>query len=247
MNKEIINKLNVEKYEKKLVINIPADVSDFKGQSFNDVLDGDRYDMIFAFIFSLDEFVHLLETVIDKSLLNKGGVLYFAYPKRGNKKYMDSIGRDDFFKSVKMDCDGYVNNSLIKFNKLVAFNKVFTVIGFKYDRKKKSDRPPIQRVEDYVERIPEIRKHFEANQETTELFANLTPGYQREWARHVFSVKNVTTLNKRFKEMENVLKQGYKSMDAYRRRIKSEDAVIEDGISNSAQNNDNNDELRVEK
>jgi len=226
MNKEIINKLDIEKFEKKLIINMPADISDFKGLSFNEVLDGDRYNLIFSFIFSLDEFLHLFETVIEKNLLNKGGMLYFAYPKRGNKKYKENIGRDDFFKAVIMDNDGYVNNSLIKFNRLVAFNKVFTVIGYKYEpkRKNKLDQPS-QHIEDYVERIPEIKAHFEENQEALDLFVNLTPGYQREWARHVFAVKNTVTTGKRFKEMEKVLKQGYKSMDAYRRRVKSEDMI----------------------
>ena len=223
---EIVKKFDIDKYDRKLIINIPADVSDFKGLLFNDVFDGDRYNMIFAFIFSLDEFVHLLETVIEKNLLEKTGMLCFAYPKRENKKYKESIGRDDFFRAVKMDSDGYVNNSTIKFNKLLAFNKVFTVIGFKNEpkRKNKLDQPS-QRVEDYVERIPEIKKHFEENTESLDLFVNLTPGYQREWARHVFGVKNLTTTNKRLKEMENVLKQGYKSMDAYRRRIKIDEIV----------------------
>ena len=85
MSSAVVKKLDIEKFDKKLVINIPKDVSDFKGLSFNNIFDGDKYDMIFAFIFSLDEFNHLLETVIEKKLLNKNGVMYFAYPKRNNK------------------------------------------------------------------------------------------------------------------------------------------------------------------
>ena len=217
MNNEIINKFAIEKYGQKLILNMPAGISDFDGLSFSTVKDKNNYDLIFAFIFSLDEFTNLLKTVIENNLLNPNGILYFAYPKKGNKQYKEYIGRDDFFGAVRMDSDGYVDDSLVKFNKMAAFNDVFTVIGLKHEPKKKKSTQPSQCVGDYIEYIPEIRKHFEGNREILASFDQLTPGYQRDWARYVFGVKNAATTDKRFAEMEHILKLGYKSVDLYRR------------------------------
>ena len=217
MNQEIIKKFSIEKYDKKLVLNMPADISEFDGMSYRTAMDKDGYDMIFAFIFSLDGFTNLLEKVIEGNLLNPNGILYFAYPKKGNKQYKEYIGRDDFFGKVNMDSDGYVNDSPIKFNKMAAFNDVFTVIGLKHEPKRKKTTQPSQCVSDYVSRIPDIRKHFEGNREILASFDQLTPGYQRDWARYVFGVKNEATTEKRFAEMEHILKEGYKSVDLYRR------------------------------
>ncbi len=216
MNNEVIKKFGIEKYDQKLILNKPVDIDDFDGISFHTTMGKGKYDLIFAFIFSLDEFVALLETVIDKDLLNPNGILYFAYPKKGNKQFTTYIGRDDFFKWVNMGHDGYVDNSPIKFNKMAAFNDVFTVIGLKHEEKRKKPAQPSQRVVDYAERIPDVRIHFEKNKEVLAFFDKLTPGYQRDWARYVYGVKNVSTTEKRFAEMENILQQGYKSVDLFR-------------------------------
>ena len=217
MNNEIIKKFGIEKYSQKLFLNIPAGISDFDGMSFCTTLNDDKYDLIFAFIFSLKEFSDLLKTVIDNQLLNPGGVIYFAYPKKGNKQYKEYIGRDDFFKVVNMDDDAYINESHIKFNKMAALNDIFTVVGLKHEPTRKKSTQLSQCVIDYVERIPDIRKHFEKNNEVLALFDQLTPGYQRDWTRYVFSVKNPVITDKRFAEMEHILKQGFKSLDLYRR------------------------------
>ena len=212
-----IKKFSIEKFNKKLILNKPADIADFDGINTDTIINTEKYDLIFAFIFSIDEFCNLLKTVIEKELLNPNGVLYFAYPKKGNKQYKEYIGRDDFIPAVDMDKDGYVFNSPVKFNKMAAFSEVFTVIGLKHEEKRKKSMQPSQCVGDYIERIPDIRKHFEKNQEIISFFDQLTPGYQRDWARYVFGVKNIATTEKRFIEMENILKQGYKSVDLYRR------------------------------
>jgi len=220
MNNEIIKKFGIEKFQQKLILNKPADIHDFDGLSFNTAIDKGKCDLIFVFIFSMEEFVGLLERVINDHLLNPNGVLYFAYPKKGNKKYQEYIGRDDFFAKVSMDSDGYVNDSSIKFNKMAAFDDVFTVIGLKHETNRRKTSQPSQCVGDYVERIPDLRKHFENHTEILASFDHLTPGYQRDWARYVFGVKNDATTEKRLSEMENILKQGYKSVDLFKRNKK---------------------------
>lgn len=144
-------------------------------------------------------------------------MLYFAYPKKGNKRYAEYIGRDDFFSVIEMDDEGYVYDSAIKFNKMVAFGEIFTVIGLKHQEKRKSrSTQPSQCVADYVERIPDVRAHFANNQEVLDLYDRLTPGYQRDWARYIYSTKSEATTEKRFSEMEYILKQGYKTKDLFR-------------------------------
>jgi len=217
MSNETIKKLSIEKFDKKLILNKPVDINEFDGIVFDMAIKKEKYDLIFAFIFSLDEFINLVKTVIEKDLLNSDGILYFAYPKKGNKQYKEYIGRDDFFGVADMDSDGYVFNSPVKFNKMVAFNEVFTVIGLKHEAKRKKSTQPSQCVSDYVERIPDLRKHFSNNTNLLTFFDQLAPGYQRDWSRYVFGVKNAATTEKRLVEMENILKQGYKSIDLYRR------------------------------
>ncbi|WP_026626142.1 YdeI/OmpD-associated family protein [Dysgonomonas capnocytophagoides] len=220
MNSEIIKKFNIGKFDAKVILNKPVDITDFDGVSFGTTLRKGKYDMIFAFIFSLDEFAALLRKAIDNDLLNPYGMLYFAYPKKGNKQYEQFIGRDDILPAVDMDNDGYVYDSLIKFNKMAAFSDVFTVIGLKLDEKRKKSNQPSQCVADYVDRIPDVRKYFETNKDVLALFDQLTPGYQRGWVRYVYSTKSEATTEKRFAEMTSILKQGYKSIDLFRQNKK---------------------------
>ncbi len=217
--------MNFEKYTRKAILNKPDDIKEFDGLSFDEIIDKGKYDLIFAFIFSLDEFILLLKIIIQNDILNPNGVLYYAYPKKGNKQYKEFIGRDDFFDVIDMDNDGYVYDSFMKFNKMVSFNDVFTVIGLKHSEKRNKAIAPSQKIADYVERVSDIRQYFETNKDILEIFDILTPGYQCGWARYVYSTKNPATTEKRFREMQNILKQGFKSIDLYRQN-KSNDSLI---------------------
>ena len=44
-------------------------------------------------------------------------------------------------------------------------------------------------------------------------FESLTPGYQRSWARYIYSAKQETTRQKRLNETIELLLQGFKSKD----------------------------------
>ncbi len=217
MNNETIKKLKIESYNDKLILNKPADIDEFEGLTYDVKEKKERYDLVVAFVFSLKEFTAQLKTVIAKELLAPNGYLYVVYPKKGNKQYKEYIGRDDFFGAVDMDKDGYVNGSPIKFAKMAAFNEVFTVVGLKHEAvKKDKSAQASQCVADYVGRIPDLQKYFARNKEVLTLFNKLTPGYQRDWARYVYSAKTDATVVKRLEEMEDILKQGYKTKDLYR-------------------------------
>jgi hypothetical protein len=187
---------------------------------FDSRIEKPAYDLIFAFIFSLEEFSDLLRQIIADSLLRPDGYLYIAYPKKGNKRYDCYIGRDDFFEPACIDAEGFALNSRIKFNKMVAFDETFTCIGLKHiaSPAKKSSAPS-QCIADYVDRVADLRNLWnEADPEVLSLYDALTPGYQRDWARFVYSVRSEETRIKRLGEMAQALSEGYKSIDLYRRR-----------------------------
>ena len=218
MNDETIRKFAIEKFGEKVILNKPDDITDFDGLEYKTALGDEKLDMVFTFIFTIDEFKEGVKAIVEKDLLNPGGVAYFAYPKKGNKRYKQYIGRDDFFAVVEMDSDGYVFNSPVKFNKMAALNEVFTVVGLKHEEKRKKTTQPSQCVADYIDRVPDIKNRLKENEEISAFYESLPPGYQRDWARYVFGVKNPETTEKRFAEMEIILKQGYKSIDLYRRK-----------------------------
>jgi uncharacterized protein YdeI (YjbR/CyaY-like superfamily) len=86
----------------------------------------------------------------------------------------------------------------------------------------KKKAQPSQCVGDYIEQIPVLQKHFtQENPRVLELYNQLSPGYQRDWARYVYSTKSVETTNKRLAEMAQILLQGYKSKDLFRQGKKS--------------------------
>ena len=52
------------------------------------------------------------------------------------------------------------------------------------------------------------------------MYQDLTPGYQRDWARYIFSAKQQKTREKRHAQMVEILSQGYKSVDLFRQKKK---------------------------
>lgn len=80
--KTIIDKLNFKKYAAKLILGKPDDITEFETIEYEVVIKKDKYDLIFVFIFSLEEFSTYLKEVIDKQLLNDNGYIYIAYPKK---------------------------------------------------------------------------------------------------------------------------------------------------------------------
>ncbi|BFH66767.1 MAG: YdeI/OmpD-associated family protein [Paenibacillus dendritiformis] len=219
--KTIIEKLNLRKYPAKLILGKPDDIADFDGLEYDTSAVKEKYSLIFTFIFHLEEFVNQLNQVIERQLLEEGGYLFFAYPKKNNPKYAEYIERDSFFAEVPMDEDGYVGGSPIKFARMVSLNDVFTVIGLKSQAKKAaSSTKPSQCVDDYVDRVKDIKAYLQHDEEIGERYNQLTPGYQKDWARYVYSAKKKETQDKRLAEMKTVLAEGYKTMDLYRRNKK---------------------------
>lgn len=221
--KTIIDKLNLRKYPTKLILGKPDDIAEFDELEYDTSAVKEKYSLIFTFIFNLEEFVSQLNQVIERQLLEEGGYLFFAYPKKNNPKYAEYIERDSFFPRIAMDEDGYVQGSPIKFARMVSLNDVFTVIGLKSQAKKVANSGKTknsQCVDDYIDHVADIKIYLQNDQEIGEQYNQLTPGYQKDWARYVYSAKKKETQDKRLAEMKTILAEGYKSMDLFRRNKK---------------------------
>lgn len=136
-NKSVIEKLNFKKYRTRLILNKPDDIKDFDTIEYNDSIEKEQYDLVFVFIFNMDEFFKYLTEVVEKNLIKEDGYLYFAYPKKGNPKYDTYIERDDIYTENYYNDEGYFPNSNLRFSRIISLNDVFTVAGIKEAAKKK--------------------------------------------------------------------------------------------------------------
>lgn len=218
--KSIMEKLSLAKYPTKAILHIPEDIHEFAGMDFDTTLQKEKYDLIFIFIFHLEDLKKHVQEVIEKQYLTDKGYLYFAYPKKNNPQYSEYIDRDSIFPAMSVDDEGFVEGSRIKFARMVSFNEVFTVIGLKAEPakvKKAANPPKSQSVNDYIEHVDNIKKYLDDKKELLKIYNELTFGYQKDWARYVYSAKKIETQEKRLAEMETVLAEGYKTIELYKR------------------------------
>jgi len=220
--KTVIEKLNLTKYPTKLMLNKPEDINDFNELAYDTDIKQNQYDLIFQFVFSIEAFLQNLQFIIEKQLVKDNGYLFFAYPKKNNPKYKEYIDRDRFLQEINLDEDGYVPGSDLKFSRMVSLNEVFTVVGLKAAPKtaNKPSSAKSQCVNDYIEHVEDIKQYLQPKEEILNAYNRLTPGYQKDWARYVYSAKRKATQEKRLLEMEKVLGEGYKTMDLYKRNKK---------------------------
>lgn len=224
MAKTIVEKLNLQKYNRAAVLNFPAgtnylaELEDYESELRTD----QSYDLIFAFVFDMDSLKNLVQKVIEQNFLNKNGYIYLAYPKKGNKVYSTFIHRDDLLIGLGADEDGFIGTSNIKFARMVGLDDVFTVVGLKEEsrNKRQSSAKPSQCVDDYIEKVPEIEKDLQDTPDLLVFYQSLTPGYQKDWARYIYSAKQEVTKAKRREEMKIILGAGFKTKDLYRASLK---------------------------
>lgn len=225
MSKTIVEKLNLQKFKKAAVLYKPEHEDSLAGlEEYHTALTDSNYDLIFAYVLDMESLQTLVKQVIDNDYLNIGGYLYAAYPKKGNKVYPTYIPRDSLFAGVGADEDGYIGTSDIKFARMVGLNEVFTVVGFKHEARKpskpSSKSKPSQRVDDYAAMVADVEKDLQDMPQQLAFYQSLTPGYQKDWARYVYSAVQEETRAKRRVEMKQILAEGIKSFELYR-KIKS--------------------------
>ncbi|WP_062109978.1 YdeI/OmpD-associated family protein [Bacillus niameyensis] len=214
----IIDKLKLSKYKNMTVLNQPRDYDLFNGYETSLRKD---HDAIFIFVETVEEMVQHTERIINEEQLLEKGYLFFAYPKKGNKRYDTFVHRDEIFPRMKVEEDGYVQNSDLKFSRMVSMDDVFTVVGLKREKKKAKKSPAAsQCVADYEDHVKDIERLLDDYPEELKFFQELTPGYQRDWARYIFSAKQQKTREKRQAQMVDILSLRYKSVDLFRQKKK---------------------------
>lgn len=212
---EIVKKLRLDKFQDVVLVDCPAD----KMSEFTELKRGEiqpKNKLIFAFVTSKQTFVTFIQNAIQNDLLEDEGILYIAYPKKGNPVYPDYVHRDEIFELLNVDEDGYVGSSTYKFNRMVGFDDVFTILGIKKTKRSQSTSKTSQSVGDYVEYLEPLRQLLSKSTDLLDTFDALTPGYKRDWARYVYSTANEATRVKRFADMKEALKAGHKSITLYR-------------------------------
>ncbi|WP_026695861.1 YdeI/OmpD-associated family protein [Peribacillus kribbensis] len=220
MAKTIVEKLNLQKFKKMAVLDVPEDADYFSDLETYDteLTPGDTYDVIFAFVLDMEALRELVDKIIGEKLLHTGGYIYLAYPKKGNKIYPSFIHRDELFDGLGADEEGYIGKSSLKFSRMAGLDEIFTVVGLKDTPvKNKSASKTSQSVGDYVELIPDVENNLQDTPELLVFYQSLTPGYKKDWARYVYSAKQEATRARRMDEMKMILGAGYKTRDLYRR------------------------------
>ncbi|MCA1065084.1 YdeI/OmpD-associated family protein [Rossellomorea sp. AcN35-11] len=215
----IIDKLKLTKYQNMAVLHQPDDYSIFTGMSTSL---SENHDAVFIFVKTIKEMdEHLNKILQNENVLLPKGYLFFAYPKKGNTRYNTYIHRDEMFPALNVGEDGYIGDSDIKFSRMVSMDDVFTVVGMKREKKKVAKTPaPSQCVADYEDNIKDVEALLKDHPAALHFYQNLTPGYQKDWARQIFSAKQQATRDKRTRQMIEILSEGYKSLDLYRRKKK---------------------------
>ncbi|PKK93916.1 MAG: hypothetical protein CVV61_02210 [Tenericutes bacterium HGW-Tenericutes-6] len=173
------------------------------------------YDAIMSFSYTLDEMKnHVFEAI---PLLKDQGMLYLCFPKLKNTLNMEGIHRDHIFPKLEVDMDtGYIKDTLMRFNMMRALDGDYSLLGIKKDASLRK-RPDVSgRVDDYIKHIDDIKVILK-DEACLSFFESLTPGYQKNWARHVFSAKTDETKQRRIKEMIDLLNQGVKTKETMKK------------------------------
>ncbi|MCC2495437.1 YdeI/OmpD-associated family protein, partial [Bacillus cereus] len=209
----------LNKYTNMVVINEPSDYDIFTGK---ETAFSKEHDAIFIFVETLDEMVKQTNFIIsNEELLIEKGYVFFAYPKKGNARYSTFIHRDEMFPALNVGEDGYVGESDIKFARMVSMDEVFTVVGLKCEKKKTTKTSAMsQCVADYADRIKDVEALLANHPNELKFYQSLTPGYQKDWTRNLFSVKQEKTREKRLEKMIEILSQGYKTIELFRKKKK---------------------------
>lgn len=225
----IAKRLGFEKFQKRAILGKERAVADDFAEldSYDTDVDAGKYDLIFSYVLTLEELKARVRDTITHDRLNPEGYLYIAYPKIGNKTYDTSVHRDAIFPSLGVDDgNGYVGDSTLKFARMVKLDDTFTLVGLKnaVKGKGKAAKASSGNVADYEKFIPDVKEYLDAEHpKTAKFYAELTPGYQRDWARYIYSAKQPATQEKRKTEMLDILGKGHKTKNLYQQWLKEQE------------------------
>lgn len=163
------------------------------------------YPYVMWFVDSLKQMKAAIYQAID--LLEDDGILYICYPKLKNTLNIPGIHRDHIFPYLQVsEATGYVDQTLMRFNKMASFDTDYTLLGIKKDIKKLKRNTDTT---DYKTYIEPLKTHL--SKQALAFYNTLPRGYQTNWARYVFSAKQEATKAKRLKETIDLLESHVKT------------------------------------
>ncbi|MFJ7669146.1 YdeI/OmpD-associated family protein [Lysinibacillus sp. NPDC097195] len=177
------------------------------------------YDRIISFVFSIDEMITDLKSTHQSNALAEQGYLFFVYPKKNNKKYNQYIHRDEIFPAIQVDNGKYIANSDYKFASLQSLDDTFSILCIKHDAQARGKKKTAnsQCVSDYESMVPLLRAELKENSSDVAFYDALTPGYQKDWARYIYSAKKQETQLARLAEMRELTRAGFKTKEHFRK------------------------------
>lgn len=202
-------KIGIHKFNTTALLAASKEASPFDVLPEFDSSTCSQVDLLVAYVYSLDEMKSIADCVEENHLLADNGQLFLIYPKNKNELGHTAIGRDTIFPYLYIDLDKehYMRDTQFKFNRMLAIDANYTMMSLKNvvpSTKKKTSKVS-QRVSDYVEHIADIEQLLSAHEHALNVYKGLTLGYQKEWARYVFSAKQDATRLKRQEEMVAIL------------------------------------------
>lgn len=179
--------------------------------------------MAIAFVYSLEEMREVILHLHNQQILIEKGDVYLIYPKLKNKLGHPAIHRDAIFPFLQVDDEtGYIKGTAYKFNRMIALDENYTLVGVRHLSlvKSSSAKRAEARVSTYLDKVADILNYLVDYPKEADFYKGLTPGYQRDWARYVYSAKTEATIQKRLDEMVMILGKGYKTKELYRAALK---------------------------
>lgn len=199
----LYKKLRFEKFDTITIINKPTNYNLFNDLKVERKL-LERQDCIVCFVETLKEIKDMILEVGKNNRINDKGYLYFAYPKLNNPLGLNPIHRDAIFPYLNIDMggDGFVAETNLKFSRMVKLDDNYTVIGLRqFDKRPKIKETVSQRIDDYVQFIPNLVDELKEDPITLNYFTSLSPYKQKEWARYIYSAKKEDTKQKRWEKL----------------------------------------------
>ncbi|WP_461218724.1 YdeI/OmpD-associated family protein [Lapidilactobacillus salsurivasis] len=210
-------KLKFDHYPQRYIANPPAELQPTLAPWQTQTTPTANTDLRLIFVYDLTAMKAAIDQVAQDHQLSAAGYLYLAYPKLASKKY-SGIHRDDLFPFLHVDdTTGEVGQTGLKFSRMVSFDGDFTVVGLKWLKSAPRSRDSAdQRVATYQDQVANLQTRLTASDpQVGQLFAALTPGYQRDWTRYVYSPKTTATQDKHFALCQDALRQGFRNLTQY--------------------------------
>ena len=214
MSEGLAKKLRLSLEEELIVLHCP-DQSYFTDFNVSETLPTTPTARIILFVETIEEMKKEIRIIHEQNHLALEGRLLVCYPKKGNKKIATFVHRDEIFPALHVNEAGFIEGTDFKFNQMVKLDETYTILGIKRTKEQKQKQKTSHSVQDYVAYIPTLVQRLEQETDTTVLnfYTSLTPGYQKGWARYIYSAKREATQEKRYSEMVTLLQRGVKAKE----------------------------------